>query len=362
MPAMTWLRLVRTATTLLAAAPLVAGGQARPKYPVMARGVGPTSPEAGVCAGCPDTPGHDDTGTTASPMSCSDPTPRLTAQRPKWFLVLALTLLLPLPARAADLKIASWNLNWLTLKSAGDPELPADVTPRAPEDFDRLAQYARKLNPDVVALEEIDGYAPAAKLFPKETYSIHLTHDHVMQRVAIAVRRGIRYDVNPDLTALSAHHLRSGADITLHLDGHDLRILAVHLKKGCRDVPLPKARSQSCRELRDQVGPLTDWITARKQEGVPFLILGDFNRWMDGNDTFLAALDQAAPLVRATAGHSSPCWGKESFIDHILAGGPARDWIRPDTLSVLVYTETGRAWQDRLSDHCPVSVHLVTPD
>jgi endonuclease/exonuclease/phosphatase family metal-dependent hydrolase len=276
--------------------------------------------------------------------------------------VLCAVALLPLTAWAENLKIATWNLNWLTLRPAGDRHLPVDVVPRAPEDFDRLAEYARQLNADVVALEEVDGYAAASRLFPKDAYSIHFTHDHVVQRVGIAVRRGLHYEVNPDLTALAEHHLRSGADITLHLDSGDLRILAVHLKKGCRDVPLTRARSRACRDLRDQVAPLVDWITARRQEDVPFLILGDFNRWMDRDDSFLAALDRAAPLARATEGHSSPCWGHEAFIDHILAGGPARAWVRPDTLRVMVYRETDRSWQDRLSDHCPVSVRLVTPD
>lgn len=273
-----------------------------------------------------------------------------------------LFLVLPFAVHAKDLKVTTWNLDWLTLRAAGDHGMPADVVPRSPADFDRLAAYAHDLNADVVALEEVDGYAPAAKLFPRAQYSIHLTHDHVTQRVAIAVRRGLRYDVNPDLTALAEHHLRSGADITLHLGSHDLRILAVHLKKGCRGVPLPRMHSRSCKELRQQLAPLTDWISARRQEGVPFLILGDFNRWMDKGDTFLNVLDRAAPLVRATEGRSSPCWGGENFIDHILAGGPARAWIRPDSLRVMAYRETGREWRDRLSDHCPVSVHLVVPD
>lgn len=164
------------------------------------------------------------------------------------------------------------------------------------------------------------------------------------------------------MTALGTNHLRSGADITLHLGGSDLRVLAVHLKKGCRDIPLTKAKSHVCEELRDQVPVLSDWISARQQDGVPFLVLGDFNRWMDGADTFLAELRRAAPLVRATEGHSSPCWGGENFIDHILAGGAAAGWMHPDTLRVLTYTEIGQSWKDRLSDHCPVSVRLVVPD
>jgi endonuclease/exonuclease/phosphatase family metal-dependent hydrolase len=277
-------------------------------------------------------------------------------------ILLLFCLVLPRLALAAELKVATWNLDWLTTRSAGDPDLPSDVTPRAEDDFARLAAYAKDLNADVVAIEEVDGFAAASKIFPRDQYSIHMTRDHVVQRVGIVVRRGLRYDVNPDVTALSAHHLRSGADITLHLGGADLRILAVHLKKGCREVPLTQARKRVCEELRDQIPPLADWIAERRAEGVPFLVLGDFNRWMDGDDTFLAALRQAAPLARATEGHSSPCWGGENFIDHVLAGGAAASWMRADTFRVLVYRETDRSWQDRLSDHCPISVRFAVPE
>ncbi len=280
-------------------------------------------------------------------------------------LVTLLALLAPLSALSAlgaEVKIATWNLNWLTTRSADAAGLPADVKPRSHDDFALLAGYARDLNADVVAIEEVDGFQAASKVFPHDQYSIHMTHDHVVQRVGIAVRRGLRYDINPDLTALSDHHLRSGADITLHLGTSRLRILAVHLKKGCRDIPMPRATSRSCTELRSQIAPLADWIAARSAEGTPFIVLGDFNRWMDGNDTFLAGLRQAAPLNRATEGHSSPCWGRENFIDHILAGGSAATWMRPETLRVLTYRETDRSWEDRLSDHCPVSVRLEVPE
>jgi endonuclease/exonuclease/phosphatase family metal-dependent hydrolase len=277
-------------------------------------------------------------------------------------LLALLVFLHPLPAVSADLKIATWNLDWLTTRSAGEAGLPADVTPRSDDDFARLAQYAQELNADVVAIEEIDGFPAATKVFPRDQYSIHMTRDHVVQRVGIAVRRGLHYDKNPDVTALAANHLRSGADITLHLGASDLRVLAVHLKKGCRDAPMATAKGRACLELREQIPALSDWIAARRLDGVPFVILGDFNRLMAGKDTFLASLRQAAPLVRATEGRSSPCWGSEDFIDHILAGGAAADWMQVDTLRVLTYRETDRSWKDRLSDHCPVSVRFAVPD
>ena len=278
----------------------------------------------------------------------------------QWLWVLAV-LALPLPAWATDLKIATWNLDWLTTRQAGHG-LPADVVPRDEDDFARLAQYARELNADVVAIQEVDGFQAATKVFPRDLYSIHMTRDHVMQRVGIVVRRGLKYDMNPDVTALAMNHLRSGADITLHLGSSDLRILAVHLKTGCRNQPLPRTHDRSCLELRDQVPVLEEWIAARRQEGMAFVILGDFNRWMDGRDALLSDLRRAAPLVRATEGHSSPCWGAENFIDHILAGGDAANWMQPDTLRVMTYRETDRALKDRLSDHCPVSVKFVAPD
>jgi endonuclease/exonuclease/phosphatase family metal-dependent hydrolase len=271
-------------------------------------------------------------------------------------------LLFAHPALSADLKVATWNLDWLTTRAVGDPGLPTDVKPRADEDFARLARYAVDLNADVIAIQEVDGFRAATKIFPPDRYSIHMTRDHVMQRVGIVVRRGLKYDMNPDLTALGANHLRSGADITVHFQGSDLRVLAVHLKTGCRNLPLSKAHDRSCLALRDQVPIVAAWISDRVKDGTPFIILGDFNRWMDGRDSLLAELRQAGPLARATEGHSSPCWGAENFIDHILAGGVAAKWMQADTLKVMIYRETDKALKDRLSDHCPVSIRFAVPD
>ena len=279
-------------------------------------------------------------------------------------LLLLALLSLPATVHAADLKIATWNLDWLTTRAPGDPALPADVKPRRPEDFDLLRRYAMELDADVVAIEEVDGRDAAQRVFPAEHYSIHMSRDRVIQRVGIVVRRGLRYDLNPDvvLSSETGSRLRSGVDITLKLAAGPLRLLAVHLKRGCEGKPLKRASGGPCQTLWEQMIPLRDWIAARHREGIAFVILGDFNRTMDKRDPFLAALRQAAPLVRATEGHSSPCWGSEAFIDHILAGEAAARWMRPDSLRVMTYRETAAEWRDRLSDHCPVSVRLAVPD
>lgn len=282
----------------------------------------------------------------------------------------ALTLLLLLiafPAAARELKVATWNLEWLTLRPHGDAALPPDVEPKRPEDLGRLRRYALALDADVVAFQEVDGAAAAALVFPPERYELVTTGDAVTQRVGYAIRRGLRWTRNPDLASLdlhpeAAHRLRSGADITLDLPSGPLRLLAVHLKTGCRQDPLDSSPRGACATLRAQAAPLAGWIAARAAENAPFVLLGDFNRWMDGDDQLYRTLAAAAPLRRATEGRSSPCWGGGGFIDHVIAGGAARGWMEPETLRVLVYRETDEAWKERLSDHCPVSVRFSLPD
>ena len=279
----------------------------------------------------------------------------------KWALAIVMCLAAPV-SQAADLKIATWNLNWLTAREGG---LPADVKIRQPEDFDQLHTYATELDADVIAIQEVDNAETAERLFLHDQYSIQMSRDRVRQRVGIAVRRGIPYDVFPDVTALAldpAAHLRGGVDIALRLPAGPLRILAIHLKQGCNYATFGKNPRMVCTTLMAQYDVMTQWIAARRDEGAAFLVLGDFNRDMDKLDPFVTKIQSVVPLTRATEGYTSPCWGHESFIDHILLGGPARDWVKPNSFRVLTYRETDPAWKERLSDHCPISIHLTVPD
>jgi endonuclease/exonuclease/phosphatase family metal-dependent hydrolase len=279
-----------------------------------------------------------------------------------WRLAFLLIHLAVSAPRAAELKVATWNLNWLTSRETG---LPADVKPRVAEDFDRLRAYAEELNADIVAFQEVDTVETARRVFAPERYSVHMGRDRLRQRVGIAVRRGLAYDLNTDVTAIALDpmaHLRSGVDIDLKLPSGALRILAIHLKQGCQYLSFGLRPRATCLTLMSQFDVVVQWIVARRDEGVAFVVLGDFNRGLDKNDRFMKKLRAAAALTRATEGYSSPCWGRESFIDHILIGGPARHWVQPNTLRVLAYRETDPAWKPRLSDHCPVSVRLAVPD
>ena len=285
-------------------------------------------------------------------------------------LLLALPLLLPggllgAAASAAEIKLATWNLAWLTAKPAGHPDLPADVRGRAQADLDRLRDYGRRLAADVLALQEVDGPEAAALVLDPAEWRFFFPDERDVQRVGVAVRRGLPAAQGPDLASLDLNpqarfSLRRGVDVTVGEGGGQLRLLAVHLKGGCREGRLEGGAD--CDSLGRQVAPLAGWIAQRREEGAAFAVLGDFNRRMDRQDALLTRLREAAPLLRTTEGTSNPCWGGRPFIDHVLLGGAARDWLVPGSLRVLVYAEREPPMRELLSDHCPVSVRLRLPD
>jgi endonuclease/exonuclease/phosphatase family metal-dependent hydrolase len=275
-----------------------------------------------------------------------------------------LVLLFTIPAGAAEYKIATWNIEWLTLRAAGDPALPADVRVRATGDYARLRGITDRLAADVVAFQEVDGAAAARTVFDPARYDIITIDEDVVQRVGLAVRHGIIVERHADVAALDVepaalHRLRDGLDATLRFpDGARLRVLVVHLKTGCQTDPLADPRRPQCALLAAQWRVVAAWARARAAEAMPFALMGDFNRAIDRPDVASAMLDAAAPLVRVTSGQSNPCWGGGAFIDHIFLGGAARDWLMPGSLRVLRYGGVDAADRWRLSDHCPVSVRI----
>lgn len=158
-----------------------------------------------------------------------------------------------------------------------------------------------------------------------------------------------------DLIALQAggEDLRSGVDISVgRAGGEPVRLLAVHLKSGCAEGDTRR----DCPRLFEQAPIIERWIDARAEEGVRFMVLGDFNRrlanagdriWADWDDGAPAGLD----LVLAAGDAAPRCDPRyNAFIDHIVLDRRA------------AATASGfREWTfetARLSDHCAVSIRL----
>ncbi len=283
------------------------------------------------------------------------------------------------PAPGGRIRIASWNLNLLHWRTGG--ALWRGAVARSDEDYETLARYARALNADVVAFQEVNGPRAAARVFPPRDYALYFSgrydpcYDDIYN--GFAVRKG-RFDAveKREYEALglesgARRQLRWGVDLRVRREGETLRLLNVHLKSGCFTKSLDASRNRACRRLARQVEPLESWIDARWREGVPFVVLGDFNRAVDRygpRDHLWRAIDDADPpgleLHRLPAGLEPACWRGTSRhhrhpIDFFVFG--ARAWQRVDEASFrqIVWTDADADARRGLpSDHCPIAVDL----
>ena len=281
--------------------------------------------------------------------------------------------------RGDGIKLATWNLEHLAEADG------AGCRPRAEADYAKLRSYAERLDADVIALEEVESAAAAARVFDPAKYEIVMSGQPFPppsgtcgadsaqtfrpQRTGFAIRKGIAFHVNPPLEALNVGRdgrpLRWGVDVTLE-GKHSLRLLGVHLKSGCSAGF--KADDEDCPALMAQVPIVEGWIDAREAAGETFAVLGDFNRrlkpadvevWQTWDDGDPKGLDLHIAALEASGGPQSPkCDGGRypDFIDHMVLSERAfKLWDRT-SFSELVYDERGDAMP---SDHCPISVTLT---
>ena len=285
------------------------------------------------------------------------------------------------PAPAEWIRIATWNLNRLHWRTRG--ALWRGAPARSGDDYRTLARYARVLNADIIAFQEVNGPRAAERIFPPRDYSLHFSGRYDSRYDGIytgfAVRRG-RFEkvVKRDHAALglavgsgSRYQLRWGVDLSVSRRGRTLRLLNVHLKSQCFSKSLASPRSRPCRTLARQIEPLETWIDERWREGVPFVVLGDFNREIDRHGArdhlWTAIADDDPPglaLHWLSAGRDPACWRGTSRhfrypIDFFVFG--ARAWTRVDASSFrqVVWTDADADPRRGLpSDHCPIAVDL----
>ncbi len=313
---------------------------------------------------------------------------------------LALLLcLLPAAAFAAgDLKLATWNLEWLiapealqALRANCTPEgtrpppgaraIPCDVAAklnRSRADFDALARYARVLDADVIALQEVDGESAARLVFPG--YRFCFTGRRNVQNNGFAIRAGIPFRCGKDQKGLSlGDTVRRGAEVVLYPgEAREFRLLSVHLKSGCGNRLL-NDRREECAALGRQTPLLEAWIDSEAAAGRPFAVLGDFNRdllrdqgaarsdsgvrlrmWPEIDDGEPPEADLTNTAQGERFVNCAMTQAYKGYIDYIVLSHTLAAALVPGSFDRVVY-RTQDALSRKLSDHCPVSVRLRVP-
>jgi len=309
--------------------------------------------------------------------------------------LLALSLLVSVASLAhaapAELKIATWNLEWFmtpeTLRALTPACTPADAPrdgarravpcdvaselARSREDINALRRHAETLDADIVALQEVDGADAARLVFLN--YQFCFSTRVAVQNNGFAIRRGLPFTCGPELTDLSmSDDVRRGVELRMFPGTpQEIRLLSVHLKSGCARDALDSPRS-GCAVLARQVPVLERWIDAQASENKPFAVLGDFNRdlqrepvgpslWRDIDD----ANPPAADLVNTAEGKAfqncMPSQTFSGFIDYIVLGRQMARGLVEDSFGRALFRPKD-AQRRKLSDHCPVFIRIRVAD
>ena len=294
-------------------------------------------------------------------------------------------------APPAQLKIATWNLEWFmtpeTLRALTPACLPADAPrdgarravpcnvaqqlARSHEDIRALRRHARRLDADVVSLQEVDGEQAARLIF--EGYRFCFSSRVAVQNNGFAIRRGLPFECGPELTALSLNDdVRRGVELRLFPGTpREIRLLSVHLKSGCSRDALNSTRP-NCVQLASQVQTLEHWIESQARANIPFALLGDFNRdlrreppgpslWADLDDGDPPASDLVNTAEGKEFKNCSPAQTFSGYIDYIILGRQLARGLVEDSFGRELFRPKD-ALRRKLSDHCPVFIRLRVAD
>lgn len=304
------------------------------------------------------------------------------------------------PKTSTPVQLATWNLEWLVrledypklmalCDSGGQPDsrewrfpCDADHAPpprRSQQDLDELARIAKSLQGYVVALQEVDGAAAAAPIFPSSSWNlVCFTERKHPQKLGFALPKGIPFECGGELRGLDIDgKTRSGAEVTLWPHTPQvLRLLNVHLKSGCFAGPLFK--KGPCLALRKQVPIVEAWIDKQVASGQAFAVLGDFNRRLEKDAQYPAGPDERSPTSMFAAWHDNNPVGAQLLRATALMADQACSPLSPYTQGAIDNLLVSAAWAAQfkqqqarritysaeqakrytLSDHCPLALRL----
>ncbi|WP_040890497.1 endonuclease/exonuclease/phosphatase family protein [Vibrio ezurae] len=276
-------------------------------------------------------------------------------------------------AYAADLKLTTWNLAWLSTQSY--PQF--SESQRDKNDFATLSRYFESIHPDLLAFQEVDS-AQAIQQVVGSQYTVVLSERalpkhsakqfrDINQYTGFAFNKNLQVIEHPDLDLNVEKHgkLRFATyiEITSNQDSSHLHLLSVHLKAGCQGKKNP---NRSCNIVEQQAKQLNQWIKQRENKGQSYIVLGDFNHnlaykgdWVwqilsknTAKATLASRTSQATCEIRSNR-NPKQTHRFRSLIDHIIVSSDLNHTLPKQNVyakqDVLNY---------QLSDHCPVSFSL----
>lgn len=276
------------------------------------------------------------------------------------------------PAHEGRLRIATWNLGNLQSEDGQSTYTGRDPSvKRFPIDYARIRCYVRLFDPDVLAVQEVDGEEALQRVVDSDVHEIHVSSrpSHSLtngkQNTGFAYKQGLDVEERPDVEDLDTSGngaLRRGVRIDVTVKGTALSMMSVHLKSGCFEND---SGGSVCTKLFRQVPELEEWIDDAASGPNPFLILGDFNRRLNlDQDLVWTEIDDGVPpnadLETVTEDMPISCRDNRytEFIDHVVVGKRAAQLVDETSFRHVTYRQADKQVWDKISDHCPIVVEM----
>ncbi|WP_100658301.1 HAD family acid phosphatase [Alteromonas flava] len=272
------------------------------------------------------------------------------------------------------LTFATWNVEHLAYP------INQGCKPRSLAELNELQDYARTLNADVVALQEVASIAAVEQLFPSNEWQIFISQrpdseayscrgsqaPSTQQKVAFAVRKGIEVLDAKSLASfgLDSPGLRYGLELELASPLGTISVLNVHMKSGCFVDNFSRADSDACKTFAQQAPLLDGWVESKEALQQPYVVLGDFNHRLSAPYNHLTRMlttntdDSASSLVNTTGSMIGCHPYYPAPIDHIFVGNMSVD---ESSLVSKAHLFKDMQPEKMLSDHCAISFVLQKP-
>lgn len=269
-----------------------------------------------------------------------------------------------------SLKVATWNVEHLAFPYTDG------CRPRTEQEIAQLKGYAKSIDADIVALQEVASKQAVAQLFPADNWQVLMSDRpdneayecrktgfmSTQQKVAFAVKKGLAVESLTSLKALGLDNpgLRYGVELVVNSSLGKFKLLNVHMKSGCFVDNYKRSDNDSCMTYAKQAEVLVDWVQEQDKASVPYIILGDFNHRLSAPyNAMTQKLANATTHYAALENTTQALIGCHPYypapIDHILVGKLSSNYQK----DVKAHLFSDMEPKAMLSDHCAVSLELT---
>lgn len=250
-----------------------------------------------------------------------------------------------------EITVGTFNIAWL-----GDGI--NDKEPRDKVDLDNISQVIRTINPDILALQEVENVAAIQRVIDTSYYNIITSSYPKEQKTALIINKNIEIlnTYQMDELSLGNMDLRPGILAYCNFEGFDFLVGSFHFKSTSRydDTPFKKSRSFDIRQ--EQSTTLLSEIEklVRKHNDRDIILLGDFNDNPLKKNSNITALenDDFDFLTSSLMSCKYSIW---KSIDHIIVSQSMKEKaILPSLAMIDINSMFNEEKAQKVSDHCPV--------